>query len=141
MTNQEQSTEKRTTEQEPASATSTSTSIDTQPGVSALDLDRIRRAYNDVLGELNIVKAHVIEDAIDAGLQTDAILDAIEQTAMARRPSHYYLAAILTRYQSDHLFTKKQIDADRCARRRERFISNRQRWADWYESPEDQLPW
>ena len=86
-------------------------------------------------------KAEAIEKAIDAGLEADAIMEAIKETAMARRPSHYYLAAILTRYMNDGLTTKAKIDAERFARRRERFISNRQRWSDWYESPEDAVPW
>ena len=75
----------------------TSSSYHTEPGVLCAphDLEAIRQGYEQVLGLLNVFKARDIEAALRSGLDAGAILDAIEETAMAPRPSHYYLRAIL----------------------------------------------
>lgn len=125
-------------------STTTSSSIHTEPGVhmpSAQDLEVIREYYTDLLGPLNMFKARDIERAFECGLQVSAILDAIEQTALARRPSHPYLCAILRRYAADHITTVDEATACRERRRYDREMAIRERWSTWYASPEDQMPW
>ena len=127
-----------------ASTTTTSSSVNTQPGVHTLDAhewEMIRQEYVNILGPLNIYKAQDIEMAVDHGLEASAILEAIEQTAMARRPSHYYLRAILKRYLVNNLRTAADVQRDREERARERNLANRQQWSAWYSSPDDYSPW
>ena len=122
---------------------STSTTIDTEPGVflSPMDMEAIRQTYNDILGTLNFIKARDIEWAIRSGLKAGAILDAIEQTAMAHRPSHPYLVAILERYISYGIHTREDAERDRIAHKARRDAANRERWNAWYKNPEDDMPW
>ena len=125
-------------------ATTTGSSITTAPGVHMLDahdLELIRQYYVEILGPINAWKARDIELSIHAGMDASAILDAIEQTAMARRPSHYYLRAILRRYMSEGITTAEKAAQCREERRKERECANREKWSSWYASPEDQMPW
>ena len=142
MTNQVRNTDKQATKSAATTdsyitTTTTSSSKATDPGV-LLDpaaLEEIRQAYESVLGPLNSVKAYDIEHAIHAGLQTSAILDAIDQTAMAMNPTHYYLRAILRRYISDQIFTRERAERLRDIRRMAREARIESRWVAWYESP------
>lgn len=150
MTDYRKSTDNNSTNQattafmRTTTGTTTSSSIHTEPGVhmpSAQDLEVIREYYTDLLGPLNMFKARDIERAFECGLQVSAILDAIEQTALARRPSHPYLCAILRRYAADHITTVDEAIACRERRRYDREMAMRERWSTWYASPEDQMPW
>ena len=125
-------------------ATTTSSSINTEPGVFSIDpsdLEVIRQYYVTLLGPLNYYKARDIERAAEAGIDASGILDALEQTAGARRPSHYYLRAVLARYISDGIHSAADAEAARERRRLERDTANRERWSNWYASPEDSMPW
>lgn len=117
-------------------ASTTSTTCNTEPGVSisAMELDAIAAAYNDVIGPLNMYRARTIEEAIGAGLDAGAILDAIEQTAMAPRPSHAYLAAILRRYIADGITTAAAAISDRQRHAVRRAAAGRET-APWYARP------
>ena len=126
-----------------AAAATGGSSYHTEPGVfkrrelEPMELEEIRQAYAEVLGPLNSVKAHDIETAIDAGLDGSAIVDAINETAMARRPSHYYLRAVLRRYMAEGIFTAARAEQLRQQRRRERMAANRRQWDNWYQGPDD----
>ena len=81
--------------------------------------------------------AGVIERAINNGLQTSAILDAIEETAMAPRPSHYYFRAIVVRYMQEGILTQEQAEAQRYKRRHERQMARMRQEAAWYNNPDE----
>lgn len=126
-----------------SSSTTSTTTLHTDPGVSWLspyEMETIREVYEDVLGPINTYKAQAIGKAIACGLTMDAVIDAIEQTAMAARPSHAYLAAILRRYASYGLTTKQAAERDRETFAARREAANRER-AVWYRSPDEDMPW
>ena len=145
MTNRVQDTEKKVTENQARTAGTSysrgsSTTNDTQPGVfclSAHELEQIRLAYSGLLGDLNVYKAQIIDQAIKNGVQASAILDAIEQTGYAPRPSHAYFSAILRRYIVMQISTAKEAEADRQVRMRRRWKATHDDWAAWYDRPED----
>lgn len=147
MTNSRQTYNNTTTnpsESAISTTTTTSSSIHTEPGVSQIDpidLETVREYYTELLGPLNAWKARDIERAFDAGLDVSAVLDALEQTAGARRPSHYYLVAVLNRYVSDGITSAAAAEAARERRRFQRDQANREKWSRWYASPEDSMPW
>ena len=103
------------------------------------ELEKIRKCYVDVLGPLNFFKARIIEEAIDHGLQASAIIDALEQTAIAPRPSHAYLSAILRRYICQDIRTVQDAERDRYRRRVEREDGLKQA-LNWWERSSDELP-
>lgn len=149
MTYKEQHTNNNTTAEHQATTssfaatTTTGSSVNTRPGVHYLspqDYETIRQAYVEILGNLNIWKARDIELAINDGMQVGAILEAIEQTAMARKPSHYYFRAILKRYQACGLLTAADVLRDREQRAHERYEANSAQWSAWYTNPND-LPY
>ena len=104
------------------------------------ELEQIRIAYNGVLGELNSVKARIIEFALTWGLDYTAIIDAIEQTALAPHPTHYYFQAIVNRYMNDRLITAKDAERDRYIRREKQ---RKEKWErdEWFEHRKDELPY
>lgn len=106
-----------------------------------IDLEAIRTGYVDVLGPLNAYKARDIEVAINCGLEASAILDAIEQTARAARPSHAYLVAILRRYATYGITTRQEAEEDREAFRAKQEAARRETWGAWYHDPQDDQPW
>lgn len=120
------------------SSSTTSSSLHTNPGVllAPADMETIRIAYESVLGLLNSVRAHDIEWALGCGLKLSAILDAIDQTAMARNPSHFYLRAILQRYVKDEIFTREIAAKRRRYRSDMRKLHSEDRWSSWYGSPQ-----
>ena len=101
---------------------------------SPMDLEQIRQMYVDVLGPLNAIKARDIEQAMNGGLTASAILDAIEQTALAPRPAHAYLRAVLRRYVAEHVTTAEDAERTREAYRAQRAAAGRERSA-WYDAP------
>lgn len=124
------------------SGSSSTTTYHTEPGVSAYDLEVIRQHYEHVIKcYLNCITASDIEQAIASGLQTSAIIDALDETAMAPRPSHYYFRAILKRYMREGITTREKAEAQRWQRRREREINRMKREHEWYDSPNEELDW
>ena len=74
---------------------------DTHPGVSINpeDGNRIIAAYVENIGPaINAPVARLIEDFIKAGHTVDHVIDAIERTGFAPRPSPAYLRAVLRNY-------------------------------------------
>lgn len=123
------------------SSSSTSTSIDTAPGVffSEEDLKAIREAYVMSVGELNVMVASMLERFLRAGLEPLAVIHAIEETGMAMMPSPYYLRAILTRYVREGLHTLEDVLAAEAERDRRRYEAGEQRAQRWYG--EERRPW
>lgn len=142
MTYQAQTTDKVTNIPRMTAATTTSSSNDTAPGVflaSPQDLEAIREMYVSILGPLNVVKASIIERALRNGVKPDAIIYAINETAIARRPSHAYLCSILSRYMTDGILDMNAILREKAQRDRARADANAAKWG-WYASPEDDIP-
>ena len=143
MTTQRREEEIKKTERTHSdSSCSSTTTYHTEPGVSAYDLEVIRQHYVSILKHhLNAFTAADIEQAIAVGLQTSAILDALDETAMAPRPSHYYFRAIIKRYMREGINTREQAEAQRIRRRNERAMARITREHEWYSSPDDELEW
>ena len=129
-------------EKEHNTTSSTTTTYHTEPGVlcTPVELEQIRTVYEDVIGRLNMVKARDIEEALRAGVTAEGIVDALEQTAMAPRPSHYYLRAILRRYAERGIYTIKDAERDRYIRRAQQRYAREEREA-WYKPVVDDDPW
>lgn len=63
---------------------------------SAEIMERIAQTYMDnIAPEITAAAAHIIEDALRAGMDADTVILAIEETGLAPRPSAFYLRAIL----------------------------------------------
>lgn len=137
MTNYRQNQDSRS-----ITGTSTSTTIAPEPGVfcSPEDLDTIREYYTDSIGPLTGAIAYYIEGKIRRGMQPGVILDAINQTGWARRPSPHYLKAILDRLEMEGVKTVQQLDVNKMRRDRERDEANARQWRKWYRDPEEDLP-
>ena len=120
-------------EQQETTSSSTTT-YHTEPGVlcTPMELEQIRTLYEDVIGRLNVVKAQDIEEALKAGVKAEAVLDALEQTALAPRPSHYYLRAILRRYTEKGIHTVWDAERERHIRRSLQTYAREERDA-WYK--------
>lgn len=99
-----------------------------------MELEQIRQMYVDAIGPLNAIKARDIERAMTDGLTVTAILDAIEQTAYAPRPSHAYLRAVLRRYIAEGVHTAEDAERTREAYRAQRAATGRER-STWYDAP------
>lgn len=123
-----------------SSSSTTTMAHEARRSIDPQDLEAIRTGYVDVLGPLNIYKARDIETAFECGLQASAILDAIYQTALAARPTHAYLRAVLRRYASHGIYTEADAEADREEYRIKREAAYRDQRATWYRDPENDFP-
>jgi hypothetical protein len=84
---------------------------DTHPGVSISpeDGERIVTAYTaNIAPQLTAAVAAMIEEHIARGLTVDDVLDAINRTGFAPRPSPAYLRAVLRNYNQKPLPQKVQ---------------------------------
>ena len=104
-------------------SSSTSSSIHTVPGVfcNADDLQAIKEAYQGCIGcNISVTIAHYIENLLANGMQPEVILNAIQETGWARRPSPQYMRAILERYRSRGIKSMEQLlyDQDEFAERK-----------------------
>ena len=123
-----------------SSSTTTTVAHGARRVLDPQDYEAIRTGYLEVLGPLNSIKAHDIERAIAFGLDASAILDAIYQTAMANRPTHAYLRAILNRYITEGIYTEADAERDRRDYAARREAANRER-ASWYSDPVEEYLW
>lgn len=113
--------------------TSTSTSIDTEPGVfHPDDLKAIRETYVNMIGSMTMATARMIERAMTRGLTPLAVIHAIEETGMALNPTPYYLRAILERYLRDGLYTIQDVQRDEEERAQRTFQRVDDRSVRWY---------
>lgn len=115
------------------STSSTSTSIDTQPGVfcSKEDLQQILTAYRDLLGDMTANVGWYLEGLIRWGMEPAVIVRAIQETGWARRPTPYYMRAVLERYRRCGIRTLDDLENDKAefdVRRDEKNIRR-----EWWE--------
>ena len=109
-----------------SSNTNTTTTYHTQPGVSWNDdkLEAIARKYEEIMGyAINGTIGHYLRRCMIAGMDAYVVLDAIERTGWARKPSPYYLRAILERYLRDDILTQDDVMADD----RDRYVYRKQK--------------
>lgn len=109
-----------------SSTSTTTTTIHTHPGVFWNDdmLEAIAKKYEDIIGyAINGTIGHYLRRCMNAGMNAYVVLDAIERTGWARKPSPYYLRAILERYLRDDILTLDDVHADE----RDRYIYRRQK--------------
>lgn len=109
--------------------------------LNPIDMEAIRTGYVDALGPINAYKARDVEWAIENGLEASAILDALEQTSMAARPTHYYFRAILRRYVTEGIHDARAAEAAREEFRAQREAARRETWGAWYHDPDHNMPW
>lgn len=78
----------------------------------------IGRSYEEAIGApMSVNVARYLSLLLDGGMEPGLILDAIDQTAWAPRPSPYYLRAVLERYVLDGLTNAREAEAQRVQRR------------------------
>lgn len=65
-------------------------------------------AYTDNIGRINMAIANMIVKAVEAGISAENILKAIDLTALAPRPSAYYLRAILRNWAANGVTLKRE---------------------------------
>lgn len=105
---------------------SSTTSAATLPGVlfNENDLMAIKQAYCACIGDLKAAVAWYIEGLMKWGMEPDVILNAINETGWAKRPSPQYMRAILERYKAHEIKTMAQLLHDQ-----EEFAESKR----WYE--------
>ena len=119
-----------------SSSTTTTTTYHTEPGVftaNPQDLEVIRTAYNGVCGPLTAPIAHFIEKCLSAGMEPAVIVDAIERTGWARRPSPFYLRAILQRYLREQIRTMEDVEGDNADRQQYQLQHGEDGWREWFK--------
>lgn len=113
--------------------TTSSSSVHTQPGVSDDQL-RILIAYNEILGDMPSQVGHFLTELMADGMEADVIINAINDTAWAPRPSPRYLRGILLRYQDDEINTMEDLRRNQSrrdmARRRDHYA--REQELEWW---------
>lgn len=117
-------------------SSSTTTTYHTDPGVftaNPQDLEVIRTAYNGTIGPLTAPIAHFIEKCISAGMEPAVIVDAIERTGWARRPSPFYLRAILQRYLREQIRTMEDVEGDNADRQQYQQQHGDDGWREWFQ--------
>ena len=135
MTYSEHHTDNKVNKDQVSKKSSTSSTIaNTHPGVllEPFEWEQIRQGYEMLLGALNAYRARDIEIAVENHLEVSAILDALEQTALAPRPSHSYFRAILMRYTREGIWNVERAEAEREERRRERYSAKKTQYNTWY---------
>ena len=82
----------------------------TEPGVSINREagERIVQAYTQAVGPMNYYVAQEIESAIRQGLTVANVLEAIQITSFAPRPSAAYLRAVLRNWIRDGVSHRRQ---------------------------------
>lgn len=136
MTNSRQNTNNNQTYQQERTAgrSSSTTTIHTEPRVcTAQDLEAIRVAYNGTIGPLTAPIAHFLEKCMAAGIEPAVIVDAIERTGWARRPSPFYLRAILQRYLREDIRTMADVLGDEADLRQYQQRNGDDGWREWYQ--------
>ncbi len=89
-------------------SSSSTSSIYTVPGVQE-DYQAIKEGYLSCIGDLKASVAWYIEGLISWGMEADVILNAIQETGWARKPSPHYMRAILERYKANGIKTMVQL--------------------------------
>lgn len=100
------------------------------------DLEVLRDAYETNVGLLTGVVQMTITNALEMGMELAVILDAINTTAWASRPSARYFAAILRRYQAAGIMTMDDVIRDNDQHEQRIQTYKRRRSARWYDEPQ-----
>ena len=106
--------------------------IHTEPGeciCSPSELEDIRIAYNQNIGEMTAPVAYFVEKCIKGGMEPAVIREAIERTGWAPRPTPFYLRAILQRFQREGVRTMADVEREQIERRQ------RRECATWFKNP------
>lgn len=84
-----------------------------------LYIEELKARYEEAVGYRMqpFVEAMLVEK-LENGYEIDVLVNAIEITGWAPRPSAHYLRAILQRYEAEGIFTWADVEADAIARRR-----------------------
>lgn len=118
-----------------STSTTTTTTVHTDPGVSSKQ--RILEAYRACIGDqMTAAIAHYLELVLASGMSPDVIVHAIQETGWAKRPTAYYMRAILERYRRSGIMNMSQLlhdEAEWDARQRE------EPW--WMKKVDDDLPY
>ncbi|MBR2698567.1 MAG: DnaD domain protein [Clostridia bacterium] len=86
-----------------------------------------------VCGPLTAPIAHFIEQCLTEGMEPAVIVDAIERTGWARRPSPFYLRAILQRYRREQIRTMEDVGFDDAERRQFQQQHGDDGWREWFQ--------
>lgn len=107
-------------------SSSSTTTAATLPGVlfNDQDLTAIKQAYNECIGDLKAAVAWYLEGLMEWGMEPEVILNAINETGWAKRPSPQYMRAILERYKAHNIRSMPQLLHDQ-----EEFEESKR----WYE--------
>ncbi|MDO4357193.1 MAG: hypothetical protein Q4E13_11855 [Clostridia bacterium] len=98
----------------------------------------IEEAYYDALGErIPAIVCREVLRSLRMGMQIEVILSAMNDTALARRPTARYLLAILRRYQLSDILTADDLARDRAIHERH-MEAERNRWR---RADADEDPW
>ena len=122
------------------SDSTTTTTYHTEPGVSVYDQEVIRDYYTQILGNFNGIVAADLSRFLAAGIRPPVILDALEITARAPRPSFYYLRAILERYLDEGVRTMEDVEEDKRRRAKRRRQAYTETYGAWYRVADDSMP-
>lgn len=108
---------------------SSTTTGETEPGVqsSIIDYEAIASAYCENIGDLKAPVAHFIETLLQKGMKADVIIEAIQATGWAAKPSPQYLRKILNRYLMCGIFTVDDVMLDN-----NRFEDAKPKWWERY---------
>ena len=79
------------------------------PGNEAME--QIAEAYrNNISKTITLAAAHLIEEALKAGMEPSTVILAIEETGLASSPSPYYLRAVLRNWAEYGVVTSRARD-------------------------------
>lgn len=73
---------------------------------------RILAAYSRLFGDMPSQIGWYLTELIEDGMEIDVIINAIEETAWARKPSPRYMRCILDRYRKEEIFTMTDLRMD-----------------------------
>lgn len=105
------STTTRTSAASSPRSTSSTSSRYTEPGVFH-DLQVFKESWNRTIGPMNAAIAFFVEAMMAEGMEMGVLLNALQETSWARRPSPQYFRAIVNRYRASGLHTMEQVLLD-----------------------------
>lgn len=130
-------------------SSSTTTTVATEPGVSCNWAEvnyvwqQIMNAYCQTINaDMSMQVAHMIADYMRYGIEPEVIVEAINETGFAARPSPQYLRAILRRCTNQSIHTMEQWRNAQWEREEQMTKASKARFDAWSYFPgkEDELP-
>lgn len=139
----------RSTSSRSSSSTSTTTTVATEPGVSS-SRATVDYAWNQIIAaycrtinqNMSMQVAHMIADYMRWGIESDVIIEAINETGFAPKPSPQYLRAILRRCTNQGIMTMEQWNYAQDERQTAIHTACNARFDAWsyYPGKEEDLP-